>query len=142
MTQASERTATLSALVAAEVRAVLGRQDVTRSELGRRMGENAQWVSSRLTGQTPINLNDLQRMADALDVRVIDLLPGTLKLSKDAPGPNGRPDRPVSAIPSPRHTTSRPLGPSRRDITRPSSPVPPSRRRPSPVRPGDRAMAA
>jgi transcriptional regulator with XRE-family HTH domain len=57
----------------------------------------------------------------------------------DPPRPDGRPASPEEPK---RHAASRPLGPSRRDITRPSSPVPPSRRRPSPVRPGDRVMAA
>lgn len=132
----------LSERVGMEIKVAMVRAGVTGRELARRLGTSQTWVSTRLNGTTPLDLNELQRIADALGVTVIDLLTPTLKLSKDAPGPNGRPDRPVSAIPSPRHTTSRPLGPSRRDITRPSSPVPPSRRRPSPVRPGDRAMAA
>lgn len=76
MTTMPERTATLSALVAAEVRAQMGRLGVRQNELARRMGENDQWVSSRLKGRTPIDLNDLYRFAKALGIGVYDLLPG------------------------------------------------------------------
>lgn len=39
------------------------------------MGENDQWVSTRLKGRTPIDLNDMHRFAKALGVGVYDLLP-------------------------------------------------------------------
>lgn len=75
MTTTPERTATLTSLVAAEIRALMGRQDVRQSELARRMGESDQWMSMRLKGRTPIDVNELQRIAVALGVRVHELLP-------------------------------------------------------------------
>jgi transcriptional regulator with XRE-family HTH domain len=70
-----ERPATLTVLVAAEIRAQLGRMNVRSAELARRLGENQQWVSSRLNGRTPIDLNELFRIARALGVGVHQLLP-------------------------------------------------------------------
>lgn len=75
MTTTPERTATLTALVAAEIRALLGRLDVKPAQLARQLGENDQWLSTRLKGRTPINVNDLHRIASALGVGVHELLP-------------------------------------------------------------------
>jgi transcriptional regulator with XRE-family HTH domain len=75
MTTTPERSATLTDLVAAEIRAWLGRLDVRPSELARRMGENDQWLSTRLKGRTPINVNDLHRIAKALGLQVWQLMP-------------------------------------------------------------------
>jgi transcriptional regulator with XRE-family HTH domain len=75
MTTTPERPATLSALVAAEVRAWMGRLGVRQSELARRMGESDQWLSMRLRGRTPLDINEMQRIAQALGVSVHDLLP-------------------------------------------------------------------
>jgi transcriptional regulator with XRE-family HTH domain len=144
MTQAQERTATLSAQVAEEIRALLARRRISGRQLANQLGVSPTWVSNRLTGAQTIDLNDLESMARILGVDVPDLLPrpvrsGGLNEISDPTRPDGRPASPEEPK---RHAASRPLGPSRRDITRPSSPVPPSRRRPSPVRPGDRVMAA
>jgi transcriptional regulator with XRE-family HTH domain len=75
MTTTPERTATLTSLVAAEVRAWMGRLDVRQSELARRMGESDQWLSMRLKGRTPIDVNELHRIAKALGLGVHQLLP-------------------------------------------------------------------
>lgn len=53
----------------------MGRKDVKQAELARRMGENDQWVSTRLRARTPIDLNDLLRFARALEVDPYELLP-------------------------------------------------------------------
>jgi transcriptional regulator with XRE-family HTH domain len=66
---------TLSEQVAEEIRAMLGRKRVTGRELARRLGVSQPWVSQRLTGHQEIGLNDLERIADALDVEVAELLP-------------------------------------------------------------------
>lgn len=66
---------TLSAQVAAEIRAWMGRLDVRQSELARRLKETDQWVSMRLKGRTPIDLNELQRIASALGIEVGQLFP-------------------------------------------------------------------
>lgn len=67
--------ATLSADVAAEIRAWMGRLQVKQSQLARKLGENDQWLSMRLRGNTPLDLNEVQRIADALGILVINLLP-------------------------------------------------------------------
>jgi transcriptional regulator with XRE-family HTH domain len=66
---------TLSEQVAEEIRAMLGRKRVTGRELARRLGVSQPWVSQRLTGHQEIGLNDLERIANALEVEVAELLP-------------------------------------------------------------------
>lgn len=68
----------LSAQVAAEIRAWMGRLEVRQSELARRLGETDQWLSMRLKGRTPIDLNELQRIAAALGIGIGRLLPSDL----------------------------------------------------------------
>lgn len=78
MTATPDRgTATLSADVAAEIRAWMGRLGVNQAELARRLGQNAQWLSVRIStnATVPINLDEVQRIADALGILVINLLP-------------------------------------------------------------------
>lgn len=68
-------TATLSDRVAEEVRAMLARRRVSGRKLADQLGVSPSWVSYRLTGTQPIDLNDLERIASALNVEVTDLLP-------------------------------------------------------------------
>jgi len=75
MTTTPERTATLTELVAAQIRSLLGYRDMKPSELARQLGENDQWMSVRLKGRVPINLNDMHRIANALGVPVGQLMP-------------------------------------------------------------------
>lgn len=75
MTTSPERTATLTALVAAEIRAWMGRQGVRQSELARKLGESDQWLSMRLRGRTPLDINELLRISRALGVSLHQLLP-------------------------------------------------------------------
>src|SRR5690554_4433352 len=65
----------LSERVAEEIRAMLARRRVSGRELARRLGVSSPWVSNRLTGHLEIGLDELQRIADALEVEVADLLP-------------------------------------------------------------------
>jgi transcriptional regulator with XRE-family HTH domain len=65
----------LSEQVAAEIRAVMGRQDINKAELARRLGVNEMWIGRRLSGKLAIDLNDLARIASALGVVVVDLIP-------------------------------------------------------------------
>jgi len=62
---------------AAEVRAELGRQGLTALQLAERLGVSRSWTSYRLTGQQTIDLDDIERIAQALDVPVAQLLPVT-----------------------------------------------------------------
>lgn len=75
MTTVPERTATLTELVAAQIRSLLGYRDMKPSELARRIGENDQWMHVRLKGKVPLNLNDMHRIAQALNVPVGQLMP-------------------------------------------------------------------
>lgn len=75
MTQANERTATLSALVAEEVRALMARRRMSGRQLAAQLGVSPSWVSYRLTGTQPIDVNDLHLIATALGVGVHELLP-------------------------------------------------------------------
>lgn len=75
MTQARERSATLSELVAEEIRALMARRRMSGRQLAAKLGVSPSWVSYRLTGTQPIDVNDMHRMAGALDVGIHDLLP-------------------------------------------------------------------
>lgn len=65
----------LSASVGKEIRKLLIDLDMKQLELATRLGENEMWISRRLRGSQPIDLNDLERIARALDVEVADLMP-------------------------------------------------------------------
>ena len=54
---------------------MMARRKITGRELARRLGVSSPWVSYRLTGTQPIDLNDLERIAGVLGVTIIDLLP-------------------------------------------------------------------
>lgn len=67
-------TRTLSDIAAEEIRALLGRRRMSQAELARRLDVTGAWLNYRLTGRQPIDLNDLQVIAVALDVQPSDLL--------------------------------------------------------------------
>lgn len=66
---------TLTQLVATEIRVQMARSDVRQSQLAREIGKTEQWLSVRLRGRQPIDLNDLMLIAKALDVGIHQLLP-------------------------------------------------------------------
>lgn len=68
-------TYTLSARVAEEIRAVLARRRMSGRQLATHLGVSQTWMSSRLSGSTPIDLNDLERIASVIGIEVVDLLP-------------------------------------------------------------------
>lgn len=65
----------LSRRIAEEIRVAMVRRGMTGVQLARRLGVSQPWVSYRLTGAQEIGTNDLERIAEALDVQIIDLLP-------------------------------------------------------------------
>lgn len=75
MTQAHERSATLSQMVAEEIRALMARRRMSGRQLATALKVSPSWVSYRLTGAQPIDVNDLSRIAHALGVGVHELLP-------------------------------------------------------------------
>lgn len=130
-------TMTLSEAVAEEIRVLLVRRRMSGRQLAAMLNVSQTWMSTRLNGTTPIDLNDLERIAAALGVDVMDLFPREGRLIATAattantarvsnarktrpakrPGPNGHPNRtqaskatrrPVRT--SPAHAASAPGG--------------------------------
>ncbi|GIF08724.1 helix-turn-helix domain-containing protein [Actinoplanes siamensis] len=67
---------TLSQLVATQIKvAMVLADDIKQSELARRIGKTEQWLSVRLRGKQPIDLNDLALIAHGLGVGIQQLLP-------------------------------------------------------------------
>ena len=75
MTQPTERTATLTQLVAEEIRVAMTRQRMSGRDLAKKLDVSPSWISYRLSGRQPIDLNDLFSIAKALGVGVHQLLP-------------------------------------------------------------------
>jgi transcriptional regulator with XRE-family HTH domain len=65
----------LSAYVAGEIRAYLGRHSISKSELGRRVGKDDTWIGKRLNGRTDISLTDVEIIAAACGVAPATFLP-------------------------------------------------------------------
>ena len=119
----------LSDEVAEEIRVLLTRRRMSQRRMAQALGVSPAWLNYRLTGVQAIDLNDLERIADVLGVTVIDLLPS----AKVRPN-NRSTDLPVRMMSPTRPVSNRPKrGPSN-GSTRPVSPVPPARRRPTEAR--------
>jgi transcriptional regulator with XRE-family HTH domain len=69
------RTQTFAEQVAAEIRAEMGRQQVSNAALAELLGVSEMWVSRKKRGLTPLTLDEVQRIAEVLDVEVAELLP-------------------------------------------------------------------
>lgn len=63
--------------VASAVRVELARRNMSAAELARRAGVRQSYISRRMTGESPFNIDDLARIADVLGVQMADLLPRT-----------------------------------------------------------------
>ena len=48
----------------------MGRQEVTKAELARRMGKAETWVGRRMRGRSAITLSDLEEIATALNTPI------------------------------------------------------------------------
>lgn len=64
----------LNAAVAAEIRAILARRGWKGSTLAARLDVSEMWVSRRLRGAKAIDVDDLERIADALGMKPVNLL--------------------------------------------------------------------
>lgn len=60
--------------VAAELRAHLARRRLSGRALAKLLDENQTWVSRRLAGQVPLDVDDIQRIAEALGLTPLELL--------------------------------------------------------------------
>lgn len=118
-------------LAAEEIRVLLARRRISASELARRIGVTQPYISRRLTGEIALDVDDLQAIADALGVAVVELLPASAKGGPRAIArylnvaerttPNGR--QPNSTRPTP----VRPPAPTRPDTPRPGDTRPTTR---------------
>lgn len=114
---------TLTQLVATEIKVEMARQDLRQSQLARKMGVTEQWLSVRLRGRQPIDLNDLARIAHALGVEVHRLLPepevaNTLWNPPPADRPRSEPVSPDRPPRGPRRERTRPGRTTPREDTR------------------------
>jgi len=125
--------------VAEEIRIWLIRRRLNGVELAQRAGMTQAYLSRRLTGATPLDVDDLARIARALGVEVMDLLPKG-RLNERLPRSSVQvADVVRSAAPEMQRVISRPPRRGGHDTSRPASAVAPSQRRPSPIsRPASR----
>ncbi len=75
MTQPS----TLADSVAAEVRAHLGRRQLTGMALANAIGKSEMYVSRRLRGEVAFDLVDVEQAARFLGIAVADLMPAAAR---------------------------------------------------------------
>jgi hypothetical protein len=85
--------------VIGEILALMGRRRVSSAALGRMLDEPNYWVLRRLNRRVPMSLDDVQRIATALDVPTSDLTGGTRRYLSDPLAP-----RIVKTVSSPSQT--------------------------------------
>ncbi len=77
-------------LVAEEIRVLLARRRMSASDLARQTGMTQRAISRRLTGEKVIDVDDLAKIAEALGVEAVELLPriseGTVVFAKSRRG--------------------------------------------------------
>jgi transcriptional regulator with XRE-family HTH domain len=129
--------------VAEEIRVLLARKRMSGAELGRRAGITQSTMSRRMTGETAFDMDDLERIAEVLEIEVTDLLPKPVA-SEEGSGfkhpyifpdlPAALPERPAE----PRGSdplAPRPIGGGRPAATRPRSTPRRNSTRPAGARP-------
>jgi transcriptional regulator with XRE-family HTH domain len=89
-TQSAQTPQTLTEQVAALIRVELAYQGMRQSQLARKIGVTEQWLSVRVRGIQPIDLNDLATIAAGLEVPVTRLLPETADVVAPLVGPEER----------------------------------------------------
>jgi hypothetical protein len=73
--------------VIGEILALMGRRRLSSAALGRMLDEQNVWVLRRLSRRVPMSLDDVQRIATALDVPTSDLTGGTRRYLVDPLAP-------------------------------------------------------
>lgn len=61
--------------VAEEIRALMARRNISRQTMAKAMGVSHTTVWRRLSGDTALDLDELERIADTLGVHLVDLFP-------------------------------------------------------------------
>lgn len=90
-------TTTRNALLAGEIRAELGRQEMSRRELARRVGKPETTVARWLRGDTPMSIDVIESFARVLDVTTIDLVARAYgDVPPFGPIPRDRPNGPTN----------------------------------------------
>lgn len=69
-----DQTTTLDDRVATEIRAELGRQNMSRAALARALGMTKFSLNRRLVGDVELTANEIEKIAEILDVSVWQLL--------------------------------------------------------------------
>lgn len=111
---------TLTQLVARQIRIAMLDAETRQSQLARRIGKSEQWLSVRLRGQQPIDLNDLALIARGLGVTVHELLPDAETARSAQVEPTVRYVQMIERTARPssgRPTDNRPSGKPRVDLT-------------------------
>lgn len=111
---------TLTQLVARQIKIAMIDADMRQSTLARRIGKSEQWLSVRLRGVQPIDLNDLARIARGLEVSIHQLLPDADTADSASDEPTVRYVHPANQTARPstgRPADNRPSGRSRVDLT-------------------------
>ena len=62
-------------LVAEEIRAHMARRRIKQAQIALVTGKSQSYVSRRLTGDVPFDLDDLENIAALMDVPITDLFP-------------------------------------------------------------------
>jgi len=125
--------------VAEEIRVLLARKKMSAAELARRTGLKQSTMSRRMTGETAFDMDDLEIIAEVLEVEVSDLMPRRVGAGRDPRHGSGQIGR-TDDLPRAAHLVHQPFSPPRRDASRPVSAVPANRRRPTTVRSPSRPM--
>lgn len=81
--EVAPRRTRLSLQVALEISSLMTRRGITGQALSRKLNVAQSWISDRLRGNRAITVDDLERLADALDVNVLDLFPRTQSRSTE-----------------------------------------------------------
>ena len=140
--------------VAEEVRAQLARKMMTGAEVAAAIDKSPMYVSRRVRGEVAFDLDDLQQIAKVLGVEIGELFPHregrSNRVFELAPTETaatiGHLSVPLTARVAAttrtarRRRTPRPFSQPRPGPNRPVSAVPARKRRPQPVRPGDRPV--
>lgn len=58
--------------IATEIKVWMARRRMTQAELAKAVGHDQTWVSKRLSGKIPLDVEDVLALADALNVRAVD----------------------------------------------------------------------
>lgn len=80
----------LADALVSEIKAEMGRQDLSSRALGRMIGESSQYMSMRLDGGNPrtgervtLNVRDLYAIASALNVEPLDLMSRAQRIASE-----------------------------------------------------------